>query len=250
MQWNWQQPDWRNFRWDFRRLRKAEELFLLGSGLIAGTVAHLNDRDREQLTVEAIGAEALTTSEIEGEILDRASVQSSIRKQLGLATDRRRVKPAEQGIAELMVNLYRTYAEPLSDAVLFDWHRMVTNGRRDLRNLGAYRTDAEPIQVVSGSSYAPRVHFEAPPAERVPEEMARFVEWFQRTGPAGSDPLPALTRAGIAHIYFESIHPFEDGNGRIGRILIPLFLYQKRALSQPMFYLSEYPVRWYKSCRN
>jgi Fic family protein len=109
MTWNWQEPDWPNFT-DASRLRKAEEQFLLGGGLFAGTVKHLGDEDREQLTIEAISAEALTTSEIEGEILDRASVQSSIRRQLGLGTDHRRVKPAEQGIAEMMVSLYRTFA--------------------------------------------------------------------------------------------------------------------------------------------
>lgn len=219
MIWNWQKPDWPEFTWDARLLRKAEEQFLLGSGRIAGTVAHLGERDQEQLTVEAISAEAVTTSEIEGEILDRASVQSSIRRQLGLAADRRRVKPAEQGIAELMVSLYRTYSDPLSETVLFEWHRMVTNGRRDLKDIGCYRTDPEPMQVVSGSIYVPKVHFEAPPAAKVSKEMARFVRWFNHTAPTGKDPLAALTRAGIAHLYFESIHPFEDGNGRIGRAI-------------------------------
>jgi len=85
--------------------------------------------------------------------------------------------------------------------------------------MGRYRTDEEPMQVVSGSLHAPRVHFEAPPSARVPEEMARFVQWFNRTAPSGKEPLPALTRAGIAHLYFVSIHPFEDGNGRVGRAI-------------------------------
>jgi Fic family protein len=219
MTWNWQKPDWPNFTWDASRLRKAEEQFLLGSGMFAGTIKHLGEQDREQLTIEAIGREALTTSEIEGEILDRASVQSSIRRQLGLGTDHRRVKPAEQGIAEMMVSLYRTFAEPLSGDMLFAWHGMLTNGRRDLKNIGRYRTDTEPMQVVSGALYSPKVHFEAPPPARVRKEMARFVKWFNRTAPTGSDPIPALTRAGVAHLYFESIHPFEDGNGRLGRAI-------------------------------
>jgi len=217
MTWNWQKSDWPHFTWDATRLRQAEERFLLGSGRFAGTTKHLTAHDHEQLTVEAISSEALTTSEIEGEILDRASVQSSIRRQLGLAADHRRVKPAEQGIAEMMVSLYRTFADPLSEDMLFSWHTMLTNGRRDLNNIGRYRTAAEPMQVVSGSLHAPKVHFEAPPPPRVGREMARFVKWFNRTSPSGSEPLPALTRAGIAHLYFESIHPFEDGNGRLGR---------------------------------
>ncbi len=228
MTWNWQKPDWPNFTWDASRLREAEEQFLLGSGMFAGSIKHLNEQNREQLTIEAISTEALTTSEIEGEILDRASVQSSIRRQLGLAADHRRVKPAEQGIAEMMVSLYRSFSEALTDEVLFEWHRMLTNGRRDLKNIGRYRTSAEAMQVVSGSLHAPKLHFEAPASAKVPKEMARFVKWFHRSAPDGSDPLPALTRAGIAHLYFESIHPFEDGNGRIGRAI------SKKALAQSL----------------
>ena len=219
MIWNWQRPDWPEFTWNPDLLRRAEEQFLLGGGMFAGTFAHLGAEDKDQLVIEALSTEALTTSEIEGEMLDRGSVQSSIRRQLGLADDRRRVKPAEQGIAEMTVDLYRSFAAPLSDEMLFSWHRMVTNGRRDIRNIGSYRAHAEPMQVVSGAVYDPKVHFEAPPSAGVAGEMKRFIAWFNRTGPEGPSPLPALTRAGIAHFYFECIHPFEDGNGRIGRAI-------------------------------
>ena len=226
MMWNWQQPDWPKFSWDKDRLKKAEDVFLVGSGVFAGTVKHLDEGDREQLTIEAISAEALTTSEIEGETLDRASVQSSIRKQLGLATDKRRAGPAEQGIAEMMVDLYRSFAKPLSRDMLFRWHRMLLSGRRDMKDVGCYRPSDEAMQIVSGPIHLPRVHFEAPPASELPEQMVQFIDWFTRTAPDGVDSLPALTRAGIAHLYFESIHPFEDGNGRIGRAI------SEKALSQ------------------
>jgi Fic family protein len=219
MAWNWQQPDWPIFTWDHSRLGVAEQEFLVGGGVLVGTTKHLGDEERNQLTIEAMSTEALTTSEIEGEILDRASVQSSIRKQLGFKTEARRVRPAEQGIAEMVVDLYRSFAEPLSAEMLCRWHRMVTSGRRDLKNIGQYRTGAEPMQVVSHALYEPRVHFEAPPSSQMESEMARFFAWFHRTGPRGQEPLPALTRAGIAHLYFECIHPFEDGNGRIGRAI-------------------------------
>jgi len=215
MPWNWQQPDWPNFTWDAARLRAAEEQFLIGAGRFVGAVKHLASSDREQLTLEALSREALTTSEIEGEIFDRASVQSSIRKHLGLKGDIRRAKPAEEGIAELMVDLYRGFNEPLSEAALFQWHRMVMKGRLNVWNAGGYRTSVEPMQVVSGAIYSPKVHFEAPPAASIPKEMARFVKWFNRS----AETMPAVTRAGIAHLYFESIHPFEDGNGRIGRAI-------------------------------
>lgn len=231
MGWNWQQPDWPLFSWDPSRLASAEERFLRGGGVLAGAVKHLGPPDRERLTVESIGTEAISTSEIEGEILDRASVQSSIRKQLGLATDRRRPKPAEDGVAAMMVDLYRSYAAPLNHETLFEWHRMLMRGRRDLKNMGQYRTGKEPMEVVSGAIYNPRVHFEAPPSSKMPGEMARFIRWFNRTAPGGREPLPTLTRAGTAHLYFVSIHPFEDGNGRIGRAIAEKALAQ--SLGQP-----------------
>jgi Fic family protein len=231
MPWNWQRTDWPNFRWDRARLEAAEKQFLLAGGVFVGTIRHLGKEERDQLTIEAMSTEAITTSEIEGEILDRASVQSSLRKQLGLATDERRVRPAERGIAEMMVDLYRSFAEPLSDEVLFRWHRMVMSGSRNLRDVGRYRTGAEPMQVVSGPIGEARVHFEAPPSARVPSEMERFIAWFNRTAPGHEEPPSALTRAGIAHLYFESIHPFEDGNGRIGRAIAEKALAQ--SLGQP-----------------
>jgi Fic family protein len=217
MTWNWQQPDWPNFTWDKARLALAEQQFLVGGGVLLGTAKHLGEEERTQFTVEAMSTEALTTSEIEGEILDRASVQSSIQRQLGLAADNRRVAPREQGIAEMMVDLYRTFSAPLSEEMIFGWHRMLMSGRRDITDIGRYRTTDEPMQVVSGAISAPKIHFRAPPSERVLCEMTRFLDWFKRSAPGGTEPLPALTRAGTTHLYFESIHPFEDGNGRIGR---------------------------------
>src|SRR5277367_6233558 len=139
MTWNWEQPEWPQFTWNRSKLALAEKEFLVGSGMFVGAIKHLDDDDRNQLTIEAMSTEALTTSEIEGEILDRASVQSSIRRQLGLGTDSQRVAPAEQGIAEMMVDLYRSFAEPLSDDMLFAWHRMLFKDRGGLTDIGRYR---------------------------------------------------------------------------------------------------------------
>src|ERR1035438_7150046 len=219
MAWNWQNPDWPNFTWDRSRMSGAEEQFLLGAGVVIGSVRHLSEDEHNQLFEEVMSGEALTTSEIEGEILNRASVQSSIQRQLGLAADKRRATPAEQGIAEMMVDLFRSSAEPLSNEMLYRWHQMVAAGRKDVIDIGRYRTGKEPMQVISGRIGAQKVHFEAPPSKRVPSEMKRFIAWFNQTVPQGAESLPAITRAGIAHLYFESIHPFEDGNGRIGRAL-------------------------------
>ena len=184
-----------------------------------GSAKHVGEQEHNQLLVELMSNEAVTTSKIEGEVLDRNSVQSSIQRQLGLASDKRPASPAEQGIAEVMVDLYRSFRAPLSQERLFAWHKMVVAGRRDLADIGKYRTSKEPMQIVSGVIGAPKVHFEAPASERVPFEMKRFIQWFNRTGPDAAEALPAITRAGIAHLYFESIHPFEDGNGRVGRAI-------------------------------
>jgi len=232
MLWNWQQPGWPDFTWDHSQMAALERRFLLGGGVLIGSVKHLDDSERDRLRVEIMSSEAQTTSEIEGEILNRASVQSSIQRQLGLFDDKRRATPAEQGIAELMVDLWRTGSGPLSGELLFRWHRMMMKGRRDLDDIGRYRRSREPMQVISGAMGAPRIHFEAPPSKRVPVEMKRFISWFNRTSPTGTEPLPALTRAGIAHLYFESIHPFEDGNGRIGRAVSEKSMAQ--SLDQPV----------------
>lgn len=215
--WNWQQEDWPQFRYDSTKLDALEAEFLRQSGEVIGAIKHVSDDDRQQLTVELMGNEAFNTSEIEGEILNRDSLQSSIRRNFGLSTDNRKIPPAEQGIAQMMVELYRQFDSPLNDDLLFHWHEMLMNGRRDIKDVGCYRTHDSAMQVVSGPLHAPKVHFEAPPSKSIPAEMKRFVQWFARTAPGGKTPLPILTRAGIAHLYFVCVHPFEDGNGRVGR---------------------------------
>jgi Fic family protein len=226
MRWNWQQQDWPNFSWDAPRLQKAEALFLEGAGIAIGVSKHIDEADRGALSVELMSHEAIDTSAIEGEALDRDSVQSSIRRHLGLAGDQRRAKPAEAGIAEMMVDLYERVGEPLHESTLHQWHRLVANGRTDLADIGCYRTGGDPMQIVSGPLHRPKVHFEAPPAAQVDQEMARFLAWVEQSGPGGPSPLPSLTRAGLAHIWFESIHPYEDGNGRIGRAISEKLLAQ------------------------
>lgn len=218
--WNWQQKDWPHFRYESGQLDALEAEFLHQSGVFSGAIRHVQQEDKSQLIVELISDEALNTSEIEGEMLNRDSLQSSIRRNFGLATDNRRIPPAEQGISQMMVELYRKFDAPVTDSLLFECHEMLTNGRRDLKDTGRYRTDSQPMQVVSGAIHAPKVHFEAPPSVTVPNEMAAFLQWFADTAKTGKSPLPVLTRAGIAHLYFVSIHPFEDGNGRIGRALV------------------------------
>jgi Fic family protein len=229
MRWNWQLPDWPNFRFNADRLRASEEQFLKGSGVVVGALHHLDTDERDGLTIELISQEIVDSSAIEGEILDRASVQSSLARHLGFTADQRRASAAEAGAAELMADVYRNHAAPLDDRTLFAWHAMLMNGRRDLADVGRYRTHEDAMQIVSGALHAPRVHFEAPPSDANPMEMARFIAWFNDSAPSSPNPLPAITRAAISHLWFESIHPFEDGNGRIGRAIAEKALAQNLA---------------------
>lgn len=225
MKWNWQKNDWPNWSWGSDVLASAEGTYLLEAGRLAGTWKHLDAVERDLATVDLLTQEALRTSKIEGEVLDRASVQSSVRRAFGMTSDRRS-GPAEGGIAELVSSGFKSWDKPLSTEMLFEWHRMVCNGRRDLVDVGAWRSQGDPMQVVSGPIHKPRIHFEAPPSVQVPAEMMVFIDWFNETAPGKDKALPALTRAGLVHLWFVSIHPFEDGNGRIARAL------SEKALSQ------------------
>jgi Fic family protein len=241
MAWNWQQRDWPEFSYDKASLEPLEKQFLLRSGEFIGVFKHVGQDDRDMLKIELISDEALKTAAIEGEILDRDSLQSSLRRQFGLGTDQRRVPAAERGISEMMVDLYSGFAAPLTHETMFAWHKMLMGGQqRSLQVIGGYRTHTEPMQIVSNRARGPKVHFEAPPSKRMKAEMNAFVAWFNRTGPNGKNPLPALTRAGIAHLHFVSIHPFEDGNGRIGRALAEESLAQN--LGQPSLIALAYTI--------
>ena len=228
MPWNWQQADWPHFTYDKQVLEPAERQFLLRSGEFLGVFRHVGPDDRDQIRIDLISDEALKTSAIEGEFLNRDSLQSSLRQQLGLSSDTKRVSPAERGIVEMMVDVYLHFADRLNHRTLHSWHKMVMSGHRDIDVVGGYRRHPELMQIVSGRVDEPKLHFEALPSLRVETEMDAFVAWFNDTGPTGKSHLPALTRAGMAHLYFESIHPFEDGNGRIGRAL------SEKALAQSL----------------
>jgi Fic family protein len=219
MIWNWQQAEWPNFAYDSKGLEPFERRFLRQSGEFLGVFRHVRLADQDALRIELISEEAVKTSAIEGEILNRDSVQSSLRHQFGLGPDAANIPPTERGISMMMADLYRHFAAPLDDAMMFAWHGMLLSGDKSIKTIGGYRTHEDPMQVVSGPVSKRKIHFVAPPTKIVPTEMARFVTWFNNTAPQGATPLPALRRAGLTHLYFVCIHPFEDGNGRIGRAL-------------------------------
>jgi Fic family protein len=237
--WNWEQKDWPNFSYDTQALKELEEQFLKNSGEHSGILKHISETDKELLKIELISEEALKTSEIEGEFLDRNSLQSSICHQFGLKTESRKVSPAEQGIATMMVDLYKTFDVFLDHDYLYQWHKMLINGQQNI-TIGAYRNSEDPMRVVSSTVYDPNIHFEAPPANILHKEMDTFIHWFNDSSKTGSNPLPSLTRAAIAHVYFVSIHPFEDGNGRIARAISEKSLAQN--LNRPTLIALAYTI--------
>lgn len=230
MTWNWQQPGWPHYRYNINGLQPLEQALLKASGVFLGVYTCLNPQDQDQLKIALLSEEALNTSAIEGEYLNRDSLQASLKRQFGLTTEKPHASAAEQGIAQMMLEVYRDYAAPLTHDTLYIWHQELMKGRTDI-NAGHYRTHTEPMLIVSSGRYEPTVHFEAPPSAQVPNLMQAFIDWFNQSAPAGSEPLSPLVRASITHLYFETIHPFEDGNGRIGRALAEKALAQ--GLGQP-----------------
>src|SRR5215467_4759666 len=150
MSWNWERPDWPNFAYDSKALEPSERQFLRPSGEFVGACKHIGADDQEALKIELISEEAVKTSEIEGELLNRDSVQSSLRAQLGLGIEGPNVKPAERGISRMMLDLYRNYADPLSDKTMLEWHKMLLAGDKEIKVIGGYRTHADAMEVVSG----------------------------------------------------------------------------------------------------
>lgn len=217
--WNWKHPKWSNFTFDTKVLQALELSFSQNTGIVLGMLKHIKTTEKDEFLVHILSNEALQSSEIEGEFLDRESVQFSIKRNLGLITDKQKVLPAEFGIAEMRVDVYKNFHRPIEHQQLFEWHKMLTNGRRDLSDIGKYRTHLDPMQVVSGRLDKPTVHFEAPPSTTIQQEMDEFVHWFNRHHCTDTSEISPLAKAGIAHFYFVTIHPFEDGNGRIGRAI-------------------------------
>lgn len=224
MTWNWQLPDWPNFVFDPEAIRPLEERFLQASGQLLGVVQHLSKHDRETFQIRLISEEALKTSAIEGEILDRESVQSSIRRHFGLQPGKRAKTPAaERGVSALMFDLFQNFDAPLNHKLIERWHHALLSHRKDLTGPGKYRADEAPMQVVSGPVHRPKVHFEAPSSSTVRKEMTRFLKQYavlgQTTGP--------LVHSALVHLHFLAIHPFADGNGRIARAISEKALAEK-----------------------
>ncbi|HMH31907.1 MAG TPA: Fic family protein [Puia sp.] len=227
MKYNWQQTEWPEFTYDLTGIEENLYSFSEKTGLISGILKSLPEDTQMEAIVEVMVAEAIKTSEIEGEFLSRKDVMSSIRNDLGLNLKNDQVvDKRSKGIGQLMIDIRETYQKKLNKEQLFSWHTMLLSTEKKIK-VGAWRDHQEPMQVVSGVIGKEKIHYEAPPSEIVPQEMDAFIKWFNDTGPGGKNEIrKAAVRCAVAHLYFESIHPFEDGNGRIGRAVA------EKALSQ------------------
>lgn len=232
---NWQYPDWPNFTYD---LHAADDMlfeFIERVGSVSGMVLGLSVEAQMQVQIDLMIAEAVKTSAIEGEFPDQEHIRSSIQYNLGLTSELKGVRDRSAiGLGTMMVDVRRTFQDLLTEEKLFEWHQWLLGEKLHI-HAGAWRTGSEPMRIVSGAIGREVMHFEAPPSHQIPEEMDRFIRWFNDSKPHSRSHLKtALIRAAIAHIYFESIHPFEDGNGRIGRAISEKALAQ--SIGRPVFF--------------
>ena len=229
MRYNWQQSDWPEFSFNKECISELLITFAEAAGRVSGYLKGLTEKVQAEAVVNLMVSEAVKSAAIEGEFISRLDVMSSIKRNLGLQpTPEPCADLRAQGIGELLVAVRAEYATPLNEAMLFEWHRMLMKGNTQIR-IGAWRTHPERMQIISGALGREVVHFEAPPSVRIPDEMQTFIQWFNLKT---SGLHAGIIKAAISHLYFESIHPFEDGNGRIGRAVAEKALAQ--ALNRPV----------------
>jgi Fic family protein len=233
-----ERKDWPRFHWDIEKLVGPLASARYRQGGLIGQMKGLGFRLQQEAVLETLTKDVLKTSEIEGEKLDAEQVRSSVARRLGL--DIGGLKPADrnvEGVVEMMLDATGHYDRPLTDERLFGWHAaLFPTGRSGMSKIrtGAWRDEsAGPMQVVSGAVGKEKVHFEAPKANRLGKEVTAFLKWFE-----GKDAIDPVLKAGLAHLWFVTIHPFEDGNGRIARAIADMALARYERSSQRFYSMS------------
>ncbi|MEJ1960478.1 MAG: Fic family protein [Gammaproteobacteria bacterium] len=234
----WRQKKWPDLTWDGARLSARLGEVSREQGRLLGRMHDVGFALRREAQLSTLTEDVVRSSEIEGEKLDSDQVRSSIARRLGM--DVGGLVPTDrdvEGVVEMMLDATTRYAQALTADRLFGWHAaLFPTGRSGLQKItvGQWRDDKSgPMQVISGPIGRQKVHYEAPPAERVPEEMDRFLSWFE--APGNTDP---LLIAGLAHLWFVTIHPFDDGNGRIARAIADMALARSERSPQRFYSMS------------
>jgi Fic family protein len=234
----WQRPDWPQWRFDAAALAAPLAEVHRAQGHLAGRMADLGLPQRDQATLQVLTQEVITTSAIEGERLDLDAVRSSVARKLGL--DIGALAPSDRhvdGVVDVVLDATRHFDQPLTPERLFGWHAALFptgySGRTRI-TVAAWRTDASgPMQVVSGPVGREKVHFEAPPAATLPAQTQAFFDWFE-AAPAGD----AIIKAGLAHLWLVTLHPFDDGNGRLSRAVGDMALARAEGTHQRFYSFS------------
>lgn len=234
----WESPKWPEFTWENTEISQLLAFTHKEQGRLQGKMETMGLQTREETTLQSLTEEIVKSSEIEGERLSNDQVRSSVARRLGM--DIGGLTPADrsvEGVVEMMLDATQNYTLPLTEDRLFGWQAsLFPTGRSGLRVImaGHWRLEtSDPMQVVSGSGRRERIHYQAPPATSVPAEMRKFLAWFNNPGEI--DP---ILFAGLAHLWFVTIHPFEDGNGRIARAITDMALARSEGSAQRSYSMS------------
>lgn len=234
----WEQPQWPKFAFDDAKLAAPLAAVRHEQGRLLGRMEALGFDLREEAHLKTLTRDVVKSSEIEGETLDAPTVRSSIARRLGINIGA--LKPADRhvdGIVEVMLDATGKYSDPLTEDRLFGWHcALFPTGRSGMKKIsvGKWRDDTNgPMQVVSGAYGREKVHYTAPPAPRLTQEMQAFLEWFN--APMIGDP---VIKAALAHLWFVTLHPFDDGNGRIARAIADMALARSEGSPQRFYSMS------------
>ncbi len=232
--WIWQRPDWPFLTYDAHQVAAALANAHRMHGMVEGKAASIGLLSASEVMLDAFSDEVLATAEIEGQRLPLDAVRSSVMRKLGLATTGPMDRHVD-GLVEVLNDASTAFDQPLDEDRLCRWHSaLFPGGTSGIQRIvvGRYRDHEDPMQIISGTLGREVVHYEAPASKNVAREMQRFLAWFAASAPgrpsakSGDQPMDAMARAAVAHLWFESIHPFEDGNGRMGRAIIDMALAQ------------------------